>query len=285
MTAGEDDRVPVAALAFGLGAAVSSASLGFVPAFMEIDGALRFDVIDVLVLGGAALVVAAVQAWLWVTGMTVALGLHRWTALVVLGAAAVGEGVLTLAILGFATQETRHPSLVPVWGSRLCAGSNLLLVLSFAAVLGAPARGREARAWAWLVMIAAIAVAAAPYLVLRAACALVLAFAVSSAARAGVRAASFANAATAITLAAGLALAVLRNVEHRRLAEPGILGVYATAGAQHCRVQPAADFRVEGGSLWAVECSPGQRRLVGWDETHGSLIEDDDLAARRRPLP
>jgi hypothetical protein len=60
-----------------------------------------------------------------------------------LGAAAVGSGVLKLAILGFATQETRHPSLIPTWGTWLAAGCDLLLLLSFAGVLGEASRGGE----------------------------------------------------------------------------------------------------------------------------------------------
>ncbi len=171
----------------------------------------------------------------------------------------------------------------------------LLLLLSFAGVLGAhdrarrgevPAEAPQRAAWSWLSLIAALGVAIAPYNGLRLVAAAVLGVALWLLRRAvspGATARALFGVPAALTLAAGVALAVGTAREHRALSSPGLLGVSALPAAQHCYVRPAADFAVTGGSLWSIECSPGQRWLVGWDEAGRRVLEGEELARRRSP--
>jgi hypothetical protein len=288
------DRIPAVPLAFALGTAVCSLALGLLPVLLEIDGAPSFQRVDLLVLGGVALLVALVQGFAWGMGIGFARGLRRAHALLLFSLLALGSGVLELAVLGFALQEARRPSLFPRYGSWLAAACDLLLLLSFAGVLGAHDRARRGdapddaprrAAWSWLVLIAALGVLIAPYLGLRLGAAAILLFAAWSwrrAVPAGARARSLLNVSSVVTLAVGLALAGLRAHEHRGLSSPALLGVYALPTAQHCAVQPADDFIVEGGSLWSIACSPGQRQLVGWDEGAHRAIEGEELSTRRK---
>ncbi|MEO7332187.1 MAG: hypothetical protein ABI193_26660 [Minicystis sp.] len=288
------DRIPAVPLAFALGTAACSLSLGLLPVLLEIDGAPSFQRVDLLVLGSVALVVASVQGFAWALGLDFARGLRRALSLLLLSMFALGSGLLKLAILGFALQETRRPSLVPRWGSWLAAGCDLLLLLSFASVLGAHDRARRGdapedaprhAAWSWLVLIAALGTLIAPYLGLRLGAAAILLFAGWSwqhAVPKEARTRTFLNVPSAVILAIGLALAGVRIHEHLELSSPALLGVYALPTAQHCWVRPAEDFVVEGGSLWSIECSAGQRRLIGWDEAGRRAIEGEELSARRR---
>ncbi len=288
------DRIPAVALAFALGTAVCSLSLGLLPVLIEIDGAPSFQRVDLLVLGGVALIFASVQGLVWGMSIGFARGLRPALSLLLFSLLAVGNGVLKLAILGFALQETRRPSLVPRWGSWLAAGCDLLLLLSFAGVLGAQDRARRGdapehaprrAAWSWLVLIAALGALIAPYLGLRLGAAAILLFAGWSwrrAVPAGARARSFLNAPSLVTLAVGLALAGVRAHEHHGLSSPALLGVYALPTTPHCAVRPAEDFIIEGGSLWSIDCSAGQRRLIGWDEGAHRAIEGEELNKRRR---
>lgn len=285
------------AIAFALGTAVCSVSLGILPVIFEIEGAPSWQAADMAVLAVVTLVVASVQGFAWGAGVYAAIGVRRWIALSLLGAAAIGSGVLKLAAIGFVAQETRRPSLIPMWGTWLAAGCDLLLILSFAGVLGrsdrasrgdAPHEDPASAAWVWLVMTSMLGTAIAPYLGLRLLAAAVFAFALIKwlrATPAGPRWRAWLEVPVVAMLVVGIAVAVVRTSEHRRLSAPGLLGVYALPSAQHCFVRPANDCAVEGGSLWSIECSPGQQALIGWDEARGHAIEGEDLASRRRPLP
>jgi hypothetical protein len=281
-------------LAYALGTCVCAVSMGLLPVLLEMDGAVDWSAEDVAALGTLTLVVVVVEGLFWGAAVELTLGLGRWIAALVLGALAAGGGVVKLAVLGFALQEARRPSLFPRWGSWLAAGCDLLLLLSFAGVLGADDRARRGEApgevprraaWSWLSLIAALGVAIAPYLGLRLVAAAVLGVALWSFRRVlpGATARAFLGVPAALTLAVGVALAVGTAREHRVLSSPGLLGVSALPVAQHCYVRPAADFAVTGGSLWSVECSPGERRLVGWDEAGHRALEGEDLARRRSP--
>jgi len=282
-------------LAYALGTAVCAVSIGLLPVLLEMDGAVESSAGAVAALGTVTLVVVVVQGLFWGAAVELTLGLDRWIAALVLGAVAAGTGVVKLAVLGFALQETRHPSLFPRWGSWLASGCDLLLLLSFAGVLGAhdracrgdvPPEAPQRAAWSWLSLIAALGVAIAPYLGLRLVAAAVLGVALGSLRRVvapGATVRAFVDVPSALTLAAGVALAVGTTREHRALSSPGLLGVSALPGAQHCYVRPASDFVVAGGSLWSIECSPGQRWLVGWDEVRGRALEGEELAGRRSP--
>lgn len=282
---------------FGLGTLAATTYLGVAAAATE--QIARTDGTEELIVLG----VGAVGALLWGLLAGAAARMPAWVATVVLLVVCGLLGTPKLFIMAMGSMEGMRPSLTPKVAEVLAIFSDPLLAASFAPVMAMARRLRvgdtedrapdlAAAACGWLGVVAALGVLAAPGMGLRAASALVLAFALAGALRVraqmsgeeanppapGRFSGGLARGAAVVGVGGALLLCVrLPEMLHTRSA--AVHGIYAQRGMfDHCTIEPVAGGR-DGVSLWRPNCGmPGP--LLGWDEKQEKVIDGDELFAR-----